>query len=299
MSLTNGWSFRRSATSLLASLRRGLASAVLVAALTVAASAQASDCWKVTGWTNSGQVGGTAQLTSVSCQSTPSGYAWAHVELGYSSSPDGLYLLISLSDSHVSGMTFQPLLMFSHRDASNVPVVYLDLILCTGCSNQIPLTTTPPPCRLTAYWWDTSQKAAQEDGLGCRLAAVPAGGSPFIWSNGYYITPTITTQCPIGSYDGANCYVMGAPAGAFIQNNSLYVPAGAGNSCSSGTYDGIGCRITTAPSGTHAFLYGGNFYTTTRRTCLDGFYDGANCYIGSGPSGRTASIMNGYFYYSK
>ena len=285
MSLTHGSCARRRVSSLLALLRSGLASAVLVASLMAAASAQASECWKVTGWTNSGNVGGAAVLTPVSCQSTPSGYAWAHIQMGYSGAPDGLYLLISLSDSHVSGTTFRPLLVFSHRDASNVPVVNLDLLLCTGCSNEVPLTTTPPPCRLTAYWWDTSQKAAQEDGLGCRLAAVPAGGSPFIYNNSYYITPTVTTQCPMGWYDGANCYVMGAPAGAFIQNNSLYVPAGAGNSCSSGTFDGIGCRIATAPSGTHAFLYGGNFYTTTRRTCLDGFYTAPTATSAPGPRG--------------
>lgn len=290
MSVTNGRSLHRSASPCLA---------LLVAALMAAAPAEASECWQVTGWTNSGNVGGAAVLTPVSCQSTPSGYAWAPIQLGYSSTPDGLYLLISLSDSHVSGYTFWPLLVFSHRDSSNVPVVKLDLLLCTGCSNTVQLTASPPPCRLSAYWWNNGSLPAQEDGLGCRLAAVPAGAAPFVYNNNFYIASTPTTNCPMGSYDGANCYVMGAPAGAFIYNNSFYKTPDSGSTCSMGTFDGGNCYIASAPWGTQAFLYGGNFYTTTRPSCLTGSFDSANCYLGSAPSGRTASIMNGFFYYSK
>jgi hypothetical protein len=282
------------------SSREVLAGAVLLATLLVAAPAEATECWRVTGWTNSGQVGGTAVLTPVSCQSTPSGYAWAQITMTYGSGTlYDLYLQISLSDSHVSGFKFQPLLIYSHRAANNVPVIVIDLIPCIPCTNEINLSSQPPPCRLSASWWNSTSLPAQEDGLGCLVTAAPAGSSPFIWNNAYYIASSPSTNCPMGGYDGANCYVMPAPQGSFIWNNSFYKTAGPNNTCSIGTFDGANCYIASAPWATSAFIYAGNFYTTTRPSCQTGSFDGANCYMGAPPAGRTASVMNGSFYYSK
>lgn len=68
--------------------------------------------------------------------------------------------------------------------------------------------------------------------------------------------------CPLGTFDGANCYVMTKPPGGFIYNNSFYATPSGRVSCPLGSFDGANCLIASAPWPTTAFAYGGNWYTT-------------------------------------
>lgn len=109
--------------------------------LAVASPAQAASCWEVTSWTGSGRVGDLAVLIPATCTAARSGYAWGQV---IGSAPQGpFYLLISLSDSHVSGWEFSPLLVLNQVLASGEPQVRLDLMPCIGCTNKVPLQYDP------------------------------------------------------------------------------------------------------------------------------------------------------------
>ncbi|MCB9650991.1 MAG: RICIN domain-containing protein [Deltaproteobacteria bacterium] len=119
-----------------------LASVLAGATLLLAGSADAAECFRITGWSSTSLVGAQALVAPTSCSVTPTGTAWLHVDMSYGSPPnDDLYLRINLSDSHMSGMTFSPLLVFSHY-AANLPVVYTDLLVGNG--NQLSSSVNPP-----------------------------------------------------------------------------------------------------------------------------------------------------------
>jgi hypothetical protein len=269
--------------------------------------AWASNCWQITGWLNtlnqpsSGTVGDHANLVSTLCVApAPAGYGWLHPTLGYSSSaPGDLYVRISLSDGHVSGNQFSPLLIYNGMSGGK-PVLNVDLTVCLSCGNKMSFVSQPGPCTRTMTWL-TGSLIASFDGANCYVGPVPSGANPFIYANNYYVARVPSTICQVGSYDGANCYVMPIPSGGFIYNNSFYTTAGSNNSCSVGSFDGVNCFILSVPPGSQAFTYSGAFYATTRQ-CTVGWYDGANCYLGTPPSTAppaTAFIYAGSFYYSE
>ena len=267
-----------------------------------AAPAHAASCWQLLGWNGSGSVGDTALLSATSCAPAPSGSGWGRV-IGAPSGTDALYLLVPFTDSHVRGGNFSPLLVFNRLLASGVPEVRLDLITCTGCSNTIPLQYdpfTPPPCTSPITWWNGACVMPRWDGANYYVWYVPSGASAFIYNNSWYIEAIRPgTDCPAGWYDGANCYLMGKPAGGFVYDNSFYAPVEPDGSCAVGTFDGASCYILSAPFGTSAFVYGDAFYTTPRPTCVEGHFDGGSCYLGTPPAGKRAFIWGGNFYYSR
>ncbi len=290
---------------------RMLLSTILFLTLTALSNqAWAGNCWQITGWLNSsnqsstGLVGDHTDLVSTACVApAPAGYGWLHPVLSYSgSAPSDLYVRISLSDNHVSGNYFSPLLVYNGVSGGK-PVLNVDLIVCTGCTNRMPFVSQPGSCTRAVTWWNGSLIASY-DSVNCYVSQVPSGATPFIHANNYYVTRVPSTICQVGSYDGVNCYVMQAPSGSFIYNNSFYTTAvtvGSNHLCSVGSYDGANCFIMSVPPGSQAFIYNGAFYATPRQ-CAVGRYDGLNCYLGTPPSTptpTTAFIYAGSFYYAE
>lgn len=183
---------------------------------------------------------------------------------------------------------------------------------CNATLTVMVVAPPGPPC---------SQKVTTYNGYGgppvtatlvggstnwCLLSfPVPAGATPFIWNNAYYVTPDKSTKCLAGSWDGANCWYAPQPPGGFQVGDSFYLPGSSAPYCSGKglAYDGNvkACLVITAPWGTHAFTYpiGGvpTWYFTTEFTCKAGAYDGANCYIMTAPAITTAFIYSNEFYY--
>ncbi len=99
--------------------------------------------------------------------------------------------------------------------------------------------------------------------------------------------------CAVGSYDGANCYVLTPAPGTtpFIWAGNLYTSALPGNICPDGWYDGANCFIATAPPGTTPFVYAGNLYTSATYSCPLGVgISATQCLIGTTPTGTTATV---------
>jgi hypothetical protein len=142
--------------------------------------------------------------------------------------------------------------------------------------------------------WQNKCPLGSFDGANCFVMAKPLGG--FIWERGFYMPASKTSNCPVGSYDGANCYLMAKPATGFIWTNGFYVKPGQGGSCSIGTFDGANCFIMKAPWGTKAFEWGGNFYVSPLPSCPQGTFDGANCLLASAPPGTSLFEWSGKFY---
>jgi hypothetical protein len=73
-----------------------------------------------------------------------------------------------------------------------------------------------------------------------------------------------------------------------------------GRSCPIGSFDGQNCYIGTPPSGTSAFVWGSGFYYTPfsgTPKCLSGAtFDGANCYVMAIPTGVTAFVWQNNWY---
>jgi hypothetical protein len=161
----------------------------------------------------------------------------------------------------------------------------------------------------------------------CNFTATPPTG--FIYANHYYRDASVTTQCALGTYDGAHCLVMIKPATGFISANSFYKKYDA---CSRGTNDLAHCLLGPAPSGIFAsngsyyypastgqnkcpllpgstfdsvhcliaptavsFILNGNFYIN-HDACSTGTNDGTNCHLGSAPWGTKAFEYQGNFY---
>jgi hypothetical protein len=120
------------------------------------------------------------------------------------------------------------------------------------------------------------------------------------------ITVTLTNpspnQCPLGWYDGANCFFMSKPAGGFIYHNKFYAQEQPGTTCPKGWYDGANCYIMPKPW--NGFIWHNNFYvkSTSGNSCPSTVYgypthfDGANCYILSAPWGTKAFEYANNFY---
>lgn len=109
----------------------------------------------------------------------------------------------------------------------------------------------------------------------------------------WFASPVAT--CPMGSFDGVNCFVASPPAGttAFIWMGGLYTSALPGNVCPLGSWDTANCYLGPAPTGTTAFVWMGNLYTTALMTCPIGTPNGAGlCYLGTSPVGTQAIITN-------
>lgn len=105
------------------------------------------------------------------------------------------------------------------------------------------------------------------DGMNCFVGWMPAGAWPFVLDGGLYTTPQTTTSCPAGNFDGANCHVLQAPAGTwpFVYAGGLYTTPVNG-SCPMGSFDGANCFIAPIPAQTSGFVYAGGLYTTPRQT---------------------------------
>lgn len=148
------------------------------------------------------------------------------------------------------------------------------------------------PCTDPVIAHDGSVITPWFDSQNCYVTPVPSGHNAFIWSGKYYVEPSFT-DCPLGSYDGANCYVMTKPSTGFIYANNFYHQYDA---CSVGSDDSANCYIASAAGGTTAFEWGGNFYTTPLpgNVCPIGSFDGANCYVMTKPA--TGFIYANNFY---
>lgn len=77
---------------------------------------------------------------------------------------------------------------------------------------------------------------------------------------------TCNDPCPgDGSFDGANCLIMGPQNGGegFIYNNSMYISSLTqdGSDCQAGTnWDGANCRIGPVPPNRNPFIYSDSVY---------------------------------------
>jgi hypothetical protein len=185
---------------------------------------------------------------------------------------------------------------------------------CTATLTVVVVAPQGPPCtqQLTMYngYNGPPVTAALVPGSTnwCLIDfPAPAGATPFVWNNAYYVEPDKSRTCLVGKWDGANCWYELEPSGGFQVNDSFYVPGSSPADCNSLNptyiYDGKvkACLVITAPWGTHAFVYpiGGvpNWYFTTEFTCKAGAYDGANCYIMTAPALTTAFLYSNAFYY--
>lgn len=124
-----------------------LAAVFISLALISVQTADAFECYDITGWTST-PYNEVALVQPTSCAVTPQGEAWLHVLL---SPNNDMYLRISLSDSHMSNEPFKPLpffkplLVFSHYDtATSLPVVLVRILPCISCENKIESTINPP-----------------------------------------------------------------------------------------------------------------------------------------------------------
>ena len=131
------------------------------------------------------------------------------------------------------------------------------------------------------------------------------GVAPFLKTEtlGWDIQPVVnavpagaSNRCPLGSYDGVNCYFMTKPSNGFIDDNKFYTTYDA---CSVGTNDSVNCYINSAPIGTKPFVYAGNFYYTPLLGgyCPFGWFDSVNCFVMPKPAGGFISGNNFYTTY--
>ncbi|MEY2502977.1 MAG: hypothetical protein QOI07_3311 [Verrucomicrobiota bacterium] len=158
--------------------------------------------------------------------------------------------------------------------------------------NETPILTVTASDLNPANW--NQCPIGSFDGANCFVMAKPPNG--FIWNQGFYGRATKTANCAAGSFDGQNCFIMPKPANGFIWNNGFYAHAGPGAVCSVGTYDGANCFILNAPWGTTAFEFAGNFYVSPISVCSQGSFDGANCLLATAPAGTTLFDWEGGFY---
>lgn len=112
---------------------------ILILLWSIGTSMHAADCWRVTGWTSLSSGLERATLATVTCTTVPDGSGWVQ-PLSASSE----WLRLDLSDSHVTGWTFEPLLFLRGYDSSGTPIVETDYILCVGCPNEMELLPYPP-----------------------------------------------------------------------------------------------------------------------------------------------------------
>jgi hypothetical protein len=163
-----------------------------------------------------------------------------------------------------------------------------------------PINMCRQPCAELSPWWNGTQRASTLNGQRCDLMAAPAGQTPFVSQNRYYLTER--NICPLGSFDTANCQVHHPAPGttAFIWSGNMYTTALPGNVCPAGTWDGANCLIAYTPAGTSAFIYNGGLYTTPIKSCSVGARESADrCYVGTPPAGATAQVTQNTFSYPR
>ena len=137
------------------------------------------------------------------------------------------------------------------------------------------------------------------DGDNCFVLEPPAGTEGFIYEGALYYTAN--PQCTRGSFDGANCFIGDPVTQAFKYDGNLYYKAYSGNSCPiPGTwYDGANCFA--APASEQPFIYNGNLYvkpkTSNNCSAPGSHYDGANCFVYKPPTSSEPFIYNDNLYY--
>lgn len=134
-------------------------------------------CWAVTGWSSpGGPVGSQALLTSTSCLTIPQGMAWIHITNSYAGPPpDEIWLRIPLTDSHMSGYQFSPLLVFSGYNGA-IPIIFVDMLVGNGGNTTLagaspPLQGTPNAGSIVRLRHQNTAK--------CIKAAATNGGQAF------------------------------------------------------------------------------------------------------------------------
>ncbi|MCA9540160.1 MAG: hypothetical protein KC620_14785, partial [Myxococcales bacterium] len=109
----------------------------------------------------------------------------------------------------------------------------------------------------------------------------------------------IPHDCPVGDFDGINCFVASVPEGTtpFVHlGQYLMTTPQQARSCTLGSYDGANCYVATPAEGTSPWIYQGVHLMTTPRyapTCPIGAFDGANCDVAAAPSGTSPWIYEG------
>jgi len=123
------------------------------------------------------------------------------------------------------------------------------------------------------------------------------------------VSPLIDPRCPVGSFDGANCWVYSVPAGltGFVYANNVYVTPYR-TTCPIGWYDGANCATTSAPPAGYGAYASGNsvYWNSPYSYCPTGTLENywsvmpmrARCRLGTAPSGsQGAFVWNNSFYY--
>jgi peptidyl-Lys metalloendopeptidase len=159
------------------------------------------------------------------------------------------------------------------------------------------------PCAPTVTSHTGAPITASWDGANCHVMNVPAGLTPFVYNNAYYVNALPGTSCPAPSgWDTANCYILPYPSWStsyFVWSGNLYLTPGPGNACPApSTFDGANCYVMPLPWGSAPFKYANNLYITPPPNCPIGGFDGAHCLVGTAPASRTAFIWGSSFYYA-
>ncbi len=188
--------------------------------------------------------------------------------------------------------------------------------LLTVCGSNPDLHCLPD-----VLWWDGSTIDAWWDNANCVVTSPPAGSTPFIANNGYYIESE--SSCPTGyPWDGNGCVdTVVNPFGASVTlitsgakpQLRLLRLGGPIPACPFGwttvTYIPGVYRLceTTPPAGYTGSDYygqytGGGQYTVYIQgsgSCDEGILDGSGCWLGSAPAGTNAFYLSGtnaYYY---
>ncbi|MEM1179045.1 MAG: HEAT repeat domain-containing protein [Acidobacteriota bacterium] len=177
-------------------------------------------------------------------------------------------------------------------------------------------------CLDDVAWWDGSMIDAWYDGANCYVTWPPAGTTPFISGQNYYIQSNDT--CPSSTtWDGTGCFVVGVGepgiATQLLTNGpnvrlqfDVIHPLGLLPACPSGwTTDSFipGVRRVcslTPPAGYSASDYYEQrisqafvqVYLTGAATCVAGIPDATGCYLGTAPTGTHPFVWSNNFYYA-
>lgn len=136
------------------------------------------------------------------------------------------------------------------------------------------------------------------DGDDCYVTTAPFGTTPYVGSGVLYNTRRSVAGCAIGTFDGANCALPAPIPGttAFVEGNGLYTTSF--THCDLGWFDGANCAIGQLPAGSTPFVYANILHVTPQpgNVCPVGNFDGANCAIGPMPAGATQFMYNGWLH---
>ncbi|MBJ6765903.1 hypothetical protein JGU66_34545 [Myxococcaceae bacterium JPH2] len=115
---------------------------------------------------------------------------------------------------------------YSYNNNGN-PALLIHAMVFGSTNTEMRLAkvgNAPAPCTKLVHYYTGANLSAWYDGANCYIKPVPPSGTPFVWSNNYYVSAGPNHSCSEGVYDGANCYIMSAPAGttAFKWGNAFY-----------------------------------------------------------------------------